>query len=701
MPKIPIYQQRTSAQGPTQLAPLSTEAMTGGARGVGAVGQALRGVTSDAIQLREFEKQKAEERAAVSANEQAANARARWLAELLKRQAAASEDAAGFTPQILKDFDDDADERIKSAPTEASRAWLKDRLGQTRMSLQQDALGFEARRGVEYKANGLTRAIDGARTAAEFQPQSYQILAAEQIAAIDASGLPADSQRALRQSAVDNLSSAAVQGMIRRDPYSALQEINAEDSKNMAVRHLTFERRQMLRNSAEAEINRLESEKKGRLTEVRQALTDQMTDIRAAAANGMTITEVPPKAALVAAFGEQEGTQRYNQTLAFATLSPKISALYQAPAGEILKTVQDFKPTKVEGAADQLALMGIVDQKANAILEQREKDAGGYLAAHSALVQDAWNALQQANTTEGSDAAASKYLRAVRAEKERLGIQSQDVLPANYVDAVVDTLTKPQGAETLSTAMISEKERWGESWPAVYRQLSPKLPSAANIIGSGIPKRAADTLALMSVKDEKELKVLIKGGNSLENVRTKVSESLADFTESFGGEGSKVVEDMHDSVTRTAIGYMASGSSYSDAITQAADDIANSRYHFSSFRDQPYRMPVELDADLVDEGASFFLENYAQPSGTVQVPAGTPEKIILGQATDNIRRTSYWRTAPDESGLRLYVGNGVVPGVGGKPVQLSWEQLNDLARQSAADTFTRTQKEGERRMRGR
>lgn len=699
MPRIPTYEQQTRSSS-AGLGPGPNEQSSGSGRALSVFGGMLDSVANDQMTLRQFEKQKAEERAAVWANEQMTSARSRWVEELPQRQATAAEDAAGFTPQLLKDFDEDANERIKAAPTEASRAWLKDRLGQTRLALQQDALGFEARRGVEYKVNGLTRAIDGARTAAEFQPQSYQTLAAEQLAAIDASGLPADAQRELKQKAVDSLAAASVEGMIRRDPHSALREMNTEDSQNPAVRHLTFERRQMLRNSAEAEINRRESEAKGRLTEVRQALNDQMVDIRAAASNGMTITDVPSKASLVAAFGEQEGAQRYNQTLAFATLSPKISALYQAPLDQVVKTVEEFKPTQVQGAADRYALMGIVQQKAGAILKEREADAAGYLTRHSALVSEAWTAFQQAKPQE-SDVAATDYLRAVRAEKERLGIQSQDVLPEAYADAVVDQLTKPQGAETLATRMASEAQRWGSTWPEVYRQVQKKLPDAALVIGSGIPKRAADTLALMSSKSNDELKALVPAGRSMNDIEKDATEELSPIVATFGPEASKMVTALHNSTIKTAIGYMASGSSYKEAITQAANDIANSRYTFHDFRDQAYRVPVEIDADLVDEGATFFLERYAQPSGTVQVPAGTPEEVILSQATDSIRRTGYWRTAPDESGLRLYVNNAVVPGVGGKPVQLTWEQLQQQANAAAAADWQRQQKEAERRMRNR
>lgn len=683
MPRIQPYQPQTGAPRP-----VSTTVDFGRGAATSALGAALESVADDQARLKAFERQKAEERAAVWANEQVMQMRTRWVEELPRRQETASETADGFARQVVTDFDAEADEAIRRAPTQAARDWLRNRLSQVRLSLLQDSLVWEARRGAEYKVSGLSRAIDQASIAAEFNPDDFPTLAAEQLAAIEASGLNAEVQRQLIQDGQQKIASAAVQGMIRRNPVEALQELNNEKTEVLAVRALTFDQRQALRSRAQAEINRREAETKANLAELRQALNDQLADIRAAATAGMIIDSIPSREALQAAFGEREGAQRHATALAYAQMAPAIQGLYQAPANEIAEVVSRYQPTQVEGAAEQLQLAGIVEQKARSILQEREKDAGGYLVAHSPAVQRAWNAFQQASA-EGQEEAASAYLQAVRAEKERLGIQSWDVLPHAYADLVVDRLTRPQGAETLATAMASEAQRWGAAWPAVYRQISKKLPDAALIIGSGIPKRAADTLALMSQRTPAELKQLIPPGRAMTDVERLVDDELADLTSTFGPEGATVLTAMRNSAIRTAIGYMASGSSFRDAIKQATADLANDRYTFQTFRGQTYRVPVHLDADLIDDGALQALREYTQPSGTVQVPPGTPEEVILSQATDHIRRTGYWRTAPDESGLRLYVGNAVVPGADGRPVQLSWQQLEELGRQWATRSAVR------------
>jgi hypothetical protein len=683
---------------------------------------------------------------------------------------------------VLKDFDTEADEAIKAAPTESSRNWLKERLGQVRLGVQQDALAFEARKGAESKVNGLARSADQARTAAEFRPEDFSTLAAEQRAAIEASGLPADAQRALLQQSVESIASASVQGMIRGNPYRALTLLNEEplraqdgspalrnpdgsvstmltatvederlndgqptniptvwDGKalspeeaiekaaasarkfpaftsvadavaaaeeasenkgrqigpeRLAVSALPFEQRQALRRTAEAEIRQRDAAARTRSTEARQAMDDRLRDISAAAQMGIPVTDVPPEAVLKSLYGDHEGAQRYQGAQRAAQLSSTVAQMHTLPTGELLQQAAASRPTRVAGAATQAQLHGFLANRTQDIVQAREKDAAGYLTQYSPAVQEAWNALQATDDPE----AAQQYMATVRAEKERLGIASQDVLPAAYASAVVDRLTRPQNSEGLAVAMTRETERWGAAWPQVYRQVAKDLPSAALVIGSGIPKQAADTLALMSQKTSDELKALVPAGHTPAKVDDEVAEALANFSQTFGPEGASTLSAMRDAVQRVAIGYMGNGTAYEKAIKQAASDVADSRYSYLDFRGKKYRVPAEMSADHIDAAATRYVSIYAHAPGTVQVPPGTEENVILAQVNDHVRRNGYWRTAPDESGLRLYVGgsslpSGQVDAMGNPlPVQLSWEQLGQIADQVSTEDEQRARK---------
>lgn len=678
MPAIPIYQQRVAASGPTQFAPMATP----DTRGFEAVGQALGSVADDALAIRLDAKKREEENAAVWAQEAAMSHASKWVERFPALKEQAAEDGAGFAAGALKEFDDGTSEVLQQARTATSRAWLQQQFGRQRLALQQESQAFELQRSTDFRIGGLKRATDAARISAMARPQDFDTLRASQLAAIEASGLTAQTRAMFREESSQAIGEAAVRGLIERDPYGTLKDLQQEKPSQSSVAALSYQQRLLMSNAAQAEINRRESEAKAKKGEMQQVLSEQLGDLKEAAVNGMAITGMPSRGVLVAAFGEQKGGDLYQQALSYAALSPQVAKLYTAPVNEIAATVQAFRPTQQEGAKDQFALMGIVQQKAAEIVKQREADAGGYLVSYSPTVKAAWDEFQQSAPQDSEDAATA-YLRSVRAEKDRLGIASRDVLPDAYADAVVDRLTRPQGGEGLAVAMASEAQRWGAAWPEVYRQVSKKLPDAALVIGSGIPKRAADTLALMSQKTKDEMDALIPAGASKKQVEDDIAEELAEFTSTFGPEGATVLTAVRNSAVHTAIGYMPN-SSYKDAIRQAANDIANARYHFSEFRGQSYRVPVEFDADLIDDGASYFLRDYTQAIGTVQVPTGSKEDVILAQASDHIRGNGYWRTAPDESGLRLYVGTAAVPGVGGAPVQLTWEQLQDLARESAA-----------------
>lgn len=454
---------------------------------------------------------------------------------------------------------------------------------------------------------------------------------------------------------------------------AALKALRADAGQSgmSAVEGLTPESRERAIGVAETEIRRREAEAKARQIEARQVLGDRLRDIATAASMGIDTGPTPSRAELVAAYGPEEGGQRHQQVQDMVRLSKDVAALHLMPTDELLAKVESYRPTQVEGAANQAQLYGAVAGPAQDVLAARQKDPAGYLVQYSPLVAERWQAFQ-----EGA-APATAYLSALQAERERLGVLGHGVLPAGYVEAVAERVTKPQGDETLAATMAAEAERWGSAWPEVYKQLATeaKLPDVALVIGSGIPKRAADTLAGVAKLPPKEQEALIPAGKTRKDVQKEVADNLADLSSTFGPEGAPTLAAVQNSVEQLAIGYMAQGTSLGDAVEQAAKDVANDRYSFLDFRGHAYRVPADVDADLVDEGATRFLSAFRLPSGSIATPPGIVEEEVLGQGTDAIRRDGYWRTAPDESGLRLYYGGRPVPG----PVQLTWAEAAALA----------------------
>jgi len=695
MPRIEPYQQQTSTSsaglGP---GPVNQPSRQGAL--ISAAGEQLEGIQNDQLQIRQFEKQKAEERAAVQAHESVMATRSRWVEELPKRQKAASETAEGFSVEILKDFDADAAERVKGMPTEQSRQWLKGRLAETRLALQQDASGFEARRGAEYKVNGLIRAADAGKTSVEFRPDTFPTLAAEHRTAIEASGLNAEAKRKLTEEGIQQLASAAVQGMIRDNPYTALKELNNEKTKTLSVKALDFEQRQALRRGAEAEINRIEAEQRSRNVELRAALGDQLQDIAAAAQAGIPVDAVPSKAILKVAFGDYEGEQKYQAAQAMAGLSSTISGLHQLPTDELVKEVAKSRPKQVEGAAEQGQIYNIVRASAERILTAREDDPASYVATTNPSVKQAQVAMVSAPNDPD---AAQAYARATLAEQARLGIIAPEVLPKAHVSAIASQFFKQtekgESGEKFALSIRAEQERWGRYWPQVFGQLqAEKVPGAVLAIGRGMAPGPSTRLASVATVPMAELKNGIKVMPS--DVTAKIEGQIQPFVQSLDGVvgAEHTRAGMYEAIERLTYSYLAQGKSVGDASEQAYQEVLGANYAFHDFNSRTFRVPVENEFDDVEFGAETALEQAS--AANLRAPYHTEfssEEDAKSDLSRAIQTRGYWVTSADnERGLALFVDGAPVLKADGSVYEVSWAELRNIAASERTAEFQRHQR---------
>lgn len=439
--------------------------------------------------------------------------------------------------------------------------------------------------------------------------------------------------------------------------------------------------------------NELESEQRARLTELRQSLTDQMQDISAAAQAGIPVTNVPGRASFVAAFGDREGAQRYESATKLANLSIEVSSLHGQPNADLVKEVEKYRPKQVEGAAEQGQLHNFMARSVSQILTQREKDPAGYLMQNSPTVQRAWAEFSQ------DPARAPAYLSAVTAEKERLGIASNDVLPDAYVQGLADEIAGEKTAEGLAARIESETQRWGDAWPDVYGQLAGKLPDTAMVIGSGIPQRAATSLAATMKLKDTELKAMLPPDVKWNDVEASVDSQFADFQRSMPPEAARTWNAVRDSAVRLSVKYMNDGDGQSDAVKKAYADLVESQYSLIEFRNSTFRVPNTLDADAIETGARFAIGAYAPDAASLAVPAGAAQPVeeYASQWGEYVRENGYWVTRPDGKGLRLYADGGPILDASG-PFELTWEQLQKSAADANAERVKRQREEAAKRM---
>lgn len=444
-----------------------------------------------------------------------------------------------------------------------------------------------------------------------------------------------------------------------------------KNPKGSVIGFIDADRRAALLKAAQ---NELDAEQRSHLTELRQTLSDQMQDISVAAQSGIPITQLPSRTAMIAAFGEREGAQKYDFARKLSNLSVEIESLHRLPADQLVSQAQSYEPKQVEGAADQAQLHGVMARSVNQILDQRAKDPAGYLTATSPRVKQAWEAFNADPTAD-----PKAYISTVRSEQTRLGMRGKDLLPDAYAQSMVDGIqTGP--AEKIATRIESEADRWGDAWPEVYGQISSKLSDLPLVIGSGIPRSAATALsATMGLKGS-ELEAMLPPGVAAKDVKDTVASQFADFKRSLPPEAARTANAVTEAAERLAIKYMSDGSGRGDAVKKAYRDLVESQYSLTDFRGTTMRIPAQLNADTILRGARTSVEQYEPDAKSVIVPRGAAlsAEEYAGQWKDYVRRNGYWVTSPNAKGLRLYVDGG--PAVTAKgPVDMAWADLEKRA----------------------
>lgn len=157
------------------------------------------------------------------------DARLQWTQQLEDRKVAAEPGADGFSPTLLKDYDEYANKTLETAPTMIAKQFLHQRLQEFRTTLGEKALTFEAQARLDYRNDKFVAGIQNIAKLMNTDPAQYTVALAEQLAVIDSSYMPPIQKSALRQKAVDTISSAAVWSQIQKSPTQFLTDIGFMD----------------------------------------------------------------------------------------------------------------------------------------------------------------------------------------------------------------------------------------------------------------------------------------------------------------------------------------------------------------------------------------------------------------------------------------------------------------------------------------
>ena len=227
--RIPRYQQQIGAPSistPTVRRVASPEDPTGAAMAnLGATGmqisERMRREQEIEDEKRKHLKEKQElEDAKLEAHKVLSDARLSWTEQMLAAKEKAAPGAAGFTPEMLKQFDDYSTKAIGDRPSAITKRLLQEGFQNLRTNIGQDSLMFEAQARVDHRVNSVEAGLNKAAQAVLTDPRQRAIALNEQLAYINSIDIPPKAKEALKERALQSIDSAAMNGEINRSRNS-------------------------------------------------------------------------------------------------------------------------------------------------------------------------------------------------------------------------------------------------------------------------------------------------------------------------------------------------------------------------------------------------------------------------------------------------------------------------------------------------
>lgn len=230
MARIPVVERRERIPGVV------------GTRGsVGAAGAEFgtlaRGAEQFAAQQMDaLERQRRAERANLI-TQTTAEATRSWARTLEEMQRTATDGAAGFTDQYLARTTQDIERFVGQTDDEETKAALRNTLTSLQTSYVGKAMSFQATERTQYRKDTLLESFEGYREGIYRNPDLYDEIDRQALAAIaDARvDLGADEARDLRLKWKGLANVTRLQGLIARDPESALERLAPATRPNMAA----------------------------------------------------------------------------------------------------------------------------------------------------------------------------------------------------------------------------------------------------------------------------------------------------------------------------------------------------------------------------------------------------------------------------------------------------------------------------------
>lgn len=213
--RIPVYQQQVNA--PLQASGADTPLNTVQDN----TGQAVQAIGQDVSQIAGVMHLQEQQDAQASVAKQIGDDKVQWLQYAQQAKDAAPPGAPNFTPDLLKNYDDYAQESLDKMPDGPAKRFYSDHLTSFRTSLASDAITFQAQQHRAYNVDQYSQGNDSAARIVAMDPTQYGQTRAQQLALIDSSTLDAPTKAKLADNFKDMASTAAGTRMVNDNPQGA------------------------------------------------------------------------------------------------------------------------------------------------------------------------------------------------------------------------------------------------------------------------------------------------------------------------------------------------------------------------------------------------------------------------------------------------------------------------------------------------
>lgn len=366
MPRIAIVDQQSEARGGGNLPQMSS---------ADPFGAALSNVASVGAGIAKQIQHQNEQDAIAWTSSQIAKDQVEWRQHMLDRQESAGPAAAGFTPAILKDYDDWAGKSVQAAPTDSAKKFYSEHVSQLRNSVANDAISFQAQSGRNYRMQQVSEGIDFTSKAIQNHPDdanfSKQLSTQKQL--IGQLALTPDEKLKVNESLVDGAYTGLWLGRIDNDPQSALKQLKSEGDP--IVDGTPFRIRNQMMAHAEQQSSKLTQTMQTQLNLDTQNAETQAQLGLAPTDRGRTKSE------FMAAYKDPVvAGEKWAQYSIARDTADSVSVMKSKPSNELMSIVQNEKATDPNDPHLHITARNELIQRAAAatIVQNRQKDPWQY-----------------------------------------------------------------------------------------------------------------------------------------------------------------------------------------------------------------------------------------------------------------------------------------------------------------------------------